>query len=222
MQESDDINVRRRSFLSFCGSAGLGSTLFPGALWAQTDEGQAEVTVEMIDHAARLAGLSFSAADREEMLEGVRNNLLGFDELHELRIDQNVPPPLYFNPVVPGQVFDEPRQAFDVGPRPAVSRPDNLEDVAFWTVTELSQLIESRQVTSTELTKMYIDRIRRFDPVIRSVITLTEDRALALHGTGPGVFSVGQNMVRFVPARPSVQPPPSAGHAVLAESWPPH
>ena len=179
MQDPDDINVRRRSFLSFCGGAGLGSTLFPGALWAQSEEGQAEVTIEMIDNAAKLAGLSFSATDCEKMLEGVRNNLQGFKDLHALRIDQNVPPPLYFNPVVPGQVFDESRRPFDVGPRSKVTRPGNLEDVAFWPVTALSQLIETRQVTSTKLTKMYIDRIRRFDPVIRSVITLTEERALA-------------------------------------------
>jgi len=192
MQHPDDINVRRRSFLSFCGSAGLGSTLFPGALWAQTKQGQAEVTIEMIDHAAKLAGLSLSEADREEMLDGVRNNLQGFTELHELRIDQNVPPPLYFNPAVPGQVFDEPQRPFNAGPRPSISRPDKLEEVAFWPVTELSQLIETRQVTSTELTKMYIDRIRRYDPVIRSVITLTEERALAQAGRADEEIAAGR------------------------------
>ncbi|MDH3441033.1 MAG: amidase, partial [Gammaproteobacteria bacterium] len=171
---------------------GLGSTLFPGALWAQTDEGQAEVTIEMIDHAARLAGLSFSATHREEMLEGVRNNLQGFNELHELRIDQSVPPPLYFNPVVPGQVFDESRRPFDVGPRSKVTRPGNLEDVAFWPVTALSQLIQAGQVTSTELTRMYIDRIRQYDPVIRSVITLTEERALAQAERADGEITAGR------------------------------
>ena len=83
MRDSNQVNARRRSFMQFCGAAGVGSTLFPGALWAQSGEGQAEVTIEMIDHAAKLAGLDFSAADSERMLEGVRNNLQGFEELDE-------------------------------------------------------------------------------------------------------------------------------------------
>ena len=178
MNNKEMAQIRRRSFLAFCSGAGLGSTLFPGALWAQVDDGQLEVTIEMIDHAARLAGLAFSAEERERMLEGMRNNLKGFDALHQLRIDQNIPPPLYFNPVVPGQTFDETKRPFVAGQREKVSRPKRLEDVAFWPVTALSTLIASRQVSATELTEMYIDRIRRFDPVIRSVITLTETRAL--------------------------------------------
>jgi len=178
MKNNETAQVRRRAFIAFCSGAGVGSTLFPGALWAQIDSGQAEVTIEMIDHAAKLAGLAFSAEDRERMLEGVRNNLRGFEALHALDIDQNVPPPLYFNPAVPGQVFDDVKRPIRTGAREKVSRPADLEEVAFWPVTALSGLIESRQVTSVELTEMYIDRIRRFDPLIHSVITLTSERAL--------------------------------------------
>ena len=171
-------DVRRRSFLAFLSGAGFGSTLFPGVLWAQSEEGTAEVTIEMIDHAGRLAGLEFSATDRERMLEGIRNNLAGFRELHSLQIDQNVPPPLYFNPTVPGQKFDDAKRLFAVADSAQVTRPDNLDELAFWPVTALSQLVESRQVTATELTDLYLSRIERFDDVLRSVITVTADRAM--------------------------------------------
>lgn len=179
MVESIDTTLRRRSFLAWCGSAGLGATMFPGALWAQSDGGQAEITLEMIDHATRLAGLEFSADELGDMLNGIRNNLAGFRSMREIGIDQSVPPPLYFNPVVPGQRFDDAQIPFVLGDREAVERPSRLEDVAFWPVTALARLIETRQVTCTELTTMYLDRIRRFDPVLRSVITVTEERALA-------------------------------------------
>jgi Asp-tRNA(Asn)/Glu-tRNA(Gln) amidotransferase A subunit family amidase len=159
---------------------GLGSTLFPGALWAQVDGGRKEITIDMIDAAARLAGLEFSVADREQMLAGIRGNLERFEALRDITIHQHVPPPLYFNPVVPGQTFTDERRPFVLGYRDAVERPATLDDVAFWPVTALSQLIESRQVTPTELTRMYLARIKRYDPVLRSVITLTEDRALEL------------------------------------------
>ena len=178
MPEPDSTSIRRRSFVACCSGLGLGSTLFPGALWAQSDGGKTEITGEMIDHAARLAGLEFSTEDREQMIEGIRNNRALFGQLREISIDQNVPPPLYFNPVVPGQIFADSRRSFQLGDRGAVTRPENLEDVAFWPVTDLSQLIETRQVTATELTRMYITRIKRHDPVLRCVITLTEERAL--------------------------------------------
>ena len=169
--------IRRRAFMAFCGAAGVGSTLFPGTLWAQLADGEGPVTIEMIDHAARLAGLEFSAEDRERMLAGVQANLEGFRELHALDIDQNTPPPLYFNPAVPGQVFDEAKRPFVLGPQLKVSRPNDLNEVAFWPVTELAGLLQTRQVSSVELTELYLDRIRRFDPVLRAVITVTEERA---------------------------------------------
>jgi Asp-tRNA(Asn)/Glu-tRNA(Gln) amidotransferase A subunit family amidase len=170
--------MRRRSFLAWCGSTGLGSTLFPGALWARSDEGRADITAEIVDSAARLAGLEFSPAELERMLDGIRANLAGFEARQAIDIDQNVPPPLYFNPVVPGQVFDEVQRQFVPGPRAEIRRPERLEEVAFWPVTDLAVLVETGQVSSVELTRMYLDRIRRYDPVLRTVVTLTEQRAI--------------------------------------------
>ena len=173
---------RRRSFLAICSSAGVGSTLFPGVLWAQSGEGRNEITAEMVDRAARLAGLEFTASDRERMLEGLRANREIFAGLRDLALDQNVPPALYFNPVVPGQTFSDARTPFRLGPQQKRERPERLEDIAFWPVTELAGLVETRQVSSTELTEMYLDRIRRFDPVLRAVITVTRDLALEQAG----------------------------------------
>jgi len=174
--------LRRRSFLAYCGSLGLGSTLFPGALWAQTEEAQEAITAEMIQNAARLAGLNFSEADVAEMVEGVNANVALYGEARALEIDQNVAPPLYFNPAVPGQTFPTERRPFRLGARPDLRRPADLEEVAFWPLTHLAWLIESRQVSAVELTRMYLARLRRYDPLLECVITLTE--ALALEQAG--------------------------------------
>ena len=178
MTESSSIRLRRRSFIAWCGGLGLGSSLFPGALWAQSESGAAAITIDMIEAAARLAGLQIAAPDRDEMVAGINANLASYEALRNIHIDQNVPPPLYFNPAVPGQTFSNERTPFVRGARSPVTRPQNLEDVAFWPVTDLSQLIESRQVSSAELTRMYLDRIKRYDPVLHCVITLTEELAL--------------------------------------------
>ena len=178
MLEATSVQLRRRSFLAWCGSVGLGSSLFPGALWAQSEGATAAITSEMIEAAAQLAGLRISASDREEMVAGVNANLASYEALREIHIDQNVPPPLYFNPAVPGQTFSNERKPFVRSARSRVTRPENLEDIAFWPVTDLSQLIESRQVSSEELTQLYLDRIKRHDPVLHCVITLTEELAM--------------------------------------------
>jgi len=178
MTESTSPELRRRSFLAWCGGLGLGSGLFPGALWAQSDGGSEAITSTMIDAAASLAGLRISAVDREEMVTGINANLASYEALRNIHIDQNVPPPLYFNPAVPGQTFSIERTPFSRGSRDRVTRPQNLEDIAFWPVTDLSQLIESRQVSSQELTRMYLDRVRRYDPVLHCVVTLTEELAI--------------------------------------------
>jgi Asp-tRNA(Asn)/Glu-tRNA(Gln) amidotransferase A subunit family amidase len=178
MTDPTPARLRRRSFLAYCGSLGLGSTLFPGALWAQSGEAQESITAEMIDHAARMAGLDFSEADVAEMVEGVNANLGLYGEARALEIDQSVPPPLYFNPAVPGQTFATERRPFRLGARPDLRRPSDLEEVAFWPLTHLAWLIESRQVSSVELTRMYLARLLRYDPILECVITLTADLAL--------------------------------------------
>lgn len=170
--------LRRRSFLAYCGSLGLGSTLFPGALWAESGGAQEAITAEMIDHAARLAGLAFSPADVEEMVEGVNQNLALHRELRAVPIDQTVAPPLHFSPVVPGQTFGDERRPFRPSPPPRVTRPADLEEVAFWPVTHLGALLSSGQVSSVELAQMYLDRLRRFDRVLECVVTLTPELAM--------------------------------------------
>ncbi|MGB5288239.1 MAG: amidase, partial [Ignavibacteriaceae bacterium] len=51
-------------------------------------------------------------------------------------------------------------------------------NIAFYTLGELSELIRTKQITSTELTKFFLERLKKYDPALHCVITLTEERAL--------------------------------------------
>jgi Asp-tRNA(Asn)/Glu-tRNA(Gln) amidotransferase A subunit family amidase/Asp-tRNA(Asn)/Glu-tRNA(Gln) amidotransferase C subunit len=150
----------------------------PGVLWAHSEGNPENITLEMIDQAARLAGLEFTSEEREAMLPTLQGNLELFRELREMPMDQNLAPPLHFSPVVPGQRLEEERRPFRPTPPPDVQRPSDLEDVAFWPVTHLGALIFRRQVTSVELTQMYLDRLRRFDPILECVVTFTDALAM--------------------------------------------
>ena len=167
----------RRSFISYFSAAGLSSTLLPGALWARAQE-QGFVTTGMIAEAEKLAGLEFTDEEREEMVRGLDQNARAWAQLREVEIPNSVHPALIFDPVPPGMTLPSERRAAILGPAPRVERPGNLEEAAFWSVRELAELVRSRQVSSAELTEMYLGRIEKHGPTLESVITVTRERAL--------------------------------------------
>jgi Asp-tRNA(Asn)/Glu-tRNA(Gln) amidotransferase A subunit family amidase len=168
----------RRAFMAYCGSLGLGSTLFPGVLWARLAAG-AEITTETIAAAAELAGLTFEPAEREMMVNGLKSQLRQIEALHAVPLPNAVAPAIVFNPLPPGMTVDGEQRPLVRAPVHAPAVPGNLEELAFRPVTELSELVRTRRVTSTQLTRMYLDRLKRFDPQLHCVVTLTEQRALA-------------------------------------------
>jgi Asp-tRNA(Asn)/Glu-tRNA(Gln) amidotransferase A subunit family amidase len=173
------MNADRRSFLAYFSSIGLGATLLPGVLWGKVETEQPEkISKGMLRDAVTVAGLKFTDKQLDGMLTGVNGYLPRYAALRKVRLDNGVAPPLYFNPVVPGMEIDRARRPFHASAAPRVTRPGNLEDAAFWTVAELGELIRSRQVSSVELTGMYLARLKRYNPKLKCVVTLTEDLAM--------------------------------------------
>jgi Asp-tRNA(Asn)/Glu-tRNA(Gln) amidotransferase A subunit family amidase len=169
--------LERRTFLAYMSGLGLGGTLFPGVLWARVQERQAITSEDLVD-AAAVAGLDFTEEEREGMLRGLNRNLGAYRTLREQRIPNEIPPAIRFDPVLPGAELPTEQRPFRMSRRPAVERPTDLEEVAFWPVSLLSELVHTRQVTSIELTTMYLDRLKRHGPTLESVITVTEELAL--------------------------------------------
>lgn len=182
----------RRAFLKACAGAGVAATLAE-ALW-NTVEAEAVVpgaaggtrrppfaiTKEMIIAAEGLAGLQYTDAERTLMVASLENNLAAFENIRLVPIPNWVRPALTFSPALPGH-----RYAGSVRPAsvpaisaPVVGLPANEADLAFLPLVHLSALLRTRQVSSMELTRLYLDRLRRYDPVVRCVVNLTEERAL--------------------------------------------
>ena len=171
----------RRAFLAVCSRLGISATLLPGVLWAMADDG-GKITGEMIDKAAALADVKIPDEDKDMMLESLNNMTKGYDAIYALHMKNDVAPAIIFDPVLPGMKFETERRPLRLSAAPAVHAgglPKNLEDVAFYSVRQLSELVKSKKVSSTALTEMYLARLKRYDPVLHFVITLTEDRAKA-------------------------------------------
>src|SRR5581483_6766659 len=163
----EDTATSRRRFLAYFSTPGLTATLLPGALWARMQEDHAaRVTAAMLDDALKVAGLEFTEEQRKEILNGVNQNLQRYEELRQIHIDPNIAPPLYYSPLVPGSRLDRTARPFRPSTPPALRRPANLEDAAFWPIAHLAHLVQTRQVTSVELTEMYLTRLKRYNPTL--------------------------------------------------------
>ncbi len=130
----------------------------------------------------QIAGLHFTDAEEDAALGGVSRNLDSYDTLRKLNIPLDTEPAITFRPYLPGKqpAGRSKRNAKLTVARPAgVQVSSNLEELAFEPVTVLATLIESRRVTSTDLTKMYLGRLRRYGDPLHCVVTLTEELALA-------------------------------------------
>jgi Asp-tRNA(Asn)/Glu-tRNA(Gln) amidotransferase A subunit family amidase len=191
------LDATRRRFLAVSTAAGLGGTLLPGVLLAlatqtttpadaqqrgaATDQtGFPPITPEMIEQAAALSGLKFTEDQRKVMIAGLISQRNSVVEVRKLKLANAVAPCLVFNPVPPGAVLDTVRKPIKLGPAPSIAQVSvsNEDQVAFSTVRQLAELLRTRKITSVELTKLYLARLKRYDPTLFFVITLTEERAL--------------------------------------------
>ncbi|MDO8501199.1 MAG: amidase [Gemmatimonadaceae bacterium] len=168
----------RRAFMAYFAGIGLSSTLLPGVLWAKVAEGM-EITAATIAAAEEMAGLKFDDAERAMMVDGLKTQETRIQALHKVSIPNSVAPALVFDPVPPGREIARGPKRPMVRSRVPVKVVPADDELAFLPVTELSELIRRGRITSTRLTQLYLDRLKRYDPVLKCVITLTEDRALA-------------------------------------------
>jgi Asp-tRNA(Asn)/Glu-tRNA(Gln) amidotransferase A subunit family amidase len=190
------MTLDRRGFLAACSRAGIASPLLPGILYTLAAQAQesapaakpaelAKITPEMLDQAALLAGVGpFTAEQKKMMLDALNGQRGGYEQIRALKMPNSVPPAFVFHPqpaagaAVTRRAAEKPA-ATAWKPEASVRAPSHIEELAFAPINELASLLLARQITSVALTKMYLARLKRYDPRLHFVITLTEERALA-------------------------------------------
>src|SRR5256886_6796163 len=165
----------RRDFMKTCSGMGLAGTLFPGVLWAQARaEGAKKITKEMIESAAAIADVPISEEYKEMMLENLNDHGKGYEEIYKLHIPNSVDPALIFDPLLPGMKFETARKPLKIskaGNSATVSAPKNLEDLAFASVRELSELVRTLKVSSFARTVNDAGRLQMYVPRLTFGVT---------------------------------------------------
>jgi Asp-tRNA(Asn)/Glu-tRNA(Gln) amidotransferase A subunit family amidase len=169
--------LSRRTVLAALASLGIGTVAFQRALAAQAEQ-NGKITSEMIRQAEWIAGIELSDEERKAAANAVQRDQQKFKSLREVPVDYDVPPALAFYAAPPQEAGAVAREEIRPIESAAGKRPDKDEDLAFLPVTKLAALMRSRQVSSVELTKVYLARLHQYDELLKCVVTFTDELAL--------------------------------------------
>jgi Asp-tRNA(Asn)/Glu-tRNA(Gln) amidotransferase A subunit family amidase len=142
-----------------------------------------EVSATTFAEAEKLAQVSMTDAERTMAASSWRTSMAALLERRtgprKVALETGLAPATRWNPVLPGQTFGPEKDRFIRSITDPGALPASDDEIAFAPVTRLSRWIESRKLTSDRLTRIYLNRIERYDPKLRCVITLTKDTAIA-------------------------------------------
>ncbi len=178
-----DQPVSRRAFLGKAATLGVAGAVAPLTVGSSASKAPGAAAARAlsaadIEGAERVAGVAFTPEQREAMLEPLERRLGVLEDLHAASPPNSLIPAQRFDPQIAGDRPRPPQPHPEWIPSPA-SRPGSKEDLAFQPVHVLASLLRSRQVTSLELTRLYLERLKHYDRVLHCVVNLTEERALA-------------------------------------------
>ena len=155
-----------------------------------------EVTASTFAEAEKLLQLNLTSGERDQAARSWRANIAAVYERRtgprKVALESAIAPYSQWDPVLPGEKRGPERDRFifnttDPGPLPAKD-----DEIAFAPLTHLSRWIQQRKISSERLTRIYLDRIEKFDPKLRCVITLTRDLALAQAKSADAEIAAGK------------------------------
>jgi Asp-tRNA(Asn)/Glu-tRNA(Gln) amidotransferase A subunit family amidase len=151
--------------------------IFLICIWSSNTLAQS-ITKENIENAEQISGLDFSDTERDSMVESLNDQLNNYKKIRELDLKNSIPPAILFNPIPARFKFPKEQGSVEFSDYSYAKMPSDKNDLSFYSIGELSELIRTRQITSAELTRFFIERIKKYDPALHCVITITERRAL--------------------------------------------
>jgi len=135
-------------------------------------------SIQLIRNTVRLYDLDFTQPEADSMLDNVKDFTENYKALHKTLPTNDIPYPFAFNPLPHGETIPTKQEkvVWDISNN--IQMPANKNELAFYSIMQLASLIKNKKITSVELTKFFIDRLKKWGDTLQSVITLTEDLAL--------------------------------------------
>ena len=148
-------------------------------LHAWIADAQDSVSTAQIEIAEKMAGLHFTPVKRDSMASVLSDRIKTYNYLHAQNFTNDMPLPLWFNPVLPGMTVLHKQLPVQFNIPDQVLLPTDRNQLAFYSIPQLASLIKHKKISSEQLTRFYIDRLKKFGPGLHCVIELTEDLAIS-------------------------------------------
>ncbi|MCB0279064.1 MAG: amidase, partial [Calditrichaeota bacterium] len=137
-----------------------------------------QITSEDIKSAEKIAALNFTDQERDSLIETVQQHLKSIESIRNLKMNNSVVNSLQFNPIPMNTTISVKDGTSQWSVFKGLKKPENMNDLAFYSIGQLAELIRTQKINSVELTRFFIDRLKRLDTELKSVITITENRAM--------------------------------------------
>jgi len=138
-----------------------------------------KISIALVKAAQKIIGIDFTDVEIDSMLTDLDGQRANYAALRKLNIPNSVSPALNFNPLPVGYEFPDKSNYFRVNSINTTKLPAVKDDLAFYTIVQLADLIRTKQISSVELTKFFIERIKKHDSNLKFAVTITEERAMA-------------------------------------------
>jgi Asp-tRNA(Asn)/Glu-tRNA(Gln) amidotransferase A subunit family amidase len=129
-------------------------------------------------HSQKLLGFTFKKDQIETMLPYLNRNLEGYEQMRNFNLGDSIVPALFFDPVPKDFNIEENENPNDWPINEDIQIPDDLNKLAFFSISDLAGLIKTKQITSLDLTNFFLNRIEKYDDKLQSFITVTKDLAI--------------------------------------------
>ena len=167
----------RRIFLEHLSVLGISAALLPACTNTTVIDEDNIITLETLKSAEKVANIRLNNNERKDILERVKSNTETYNNFREQQLSYYSYPSMVFNPVPPGFKFNYKKKPV-VFSEVKTQRPENIEDIAYYSIIQLADLIKTQQVTSLDLTKLYLSRLKRYNDKLQFVVTYTDDLAI--------------------------------------------
>lgn len=136
-------------------------------------------TLQSIGEMAWWLDLDLTLPERDSMLSSLRENRELYRSMRRLSIPNSLTYPFAFHPAPPEMKIPTSQQAVTWTLPPSVMLPSNKNELAYYSIPQLASLIKNKKITSVDLTKFFIARLKKFNDTLLCVISFTEELALA-------------------------------------------
>ena len=158
---------------------------------ALTSTAHAQVSVTDIATAEKIVGLQFTADKRDSMLNQLNINLHIYQYLHGFNLPNDVPLPNWFDPVLPEMKFSTTQQPIHFSIPADVALPADINQLAFYSIEQLASLLRHHKISSVQLSRFFINRLKKYGDTLHCVISLTENIALQQAKKADEAFAKG-------------------------------